>query len=347
MIRKTTLLITCTLWVALSSSCQSGFKEASTNDEFVSFETYRSESPISVPSGVSYFNNVSYGDYERNKLDIWVDSNPNPSPLVIYIHGGGFRNGDKSAAYDKPSKAGIGPDQINRFLESGISFASINYRLLEGAEKIGVAKCLNDSKRAIQFLRYHAEELGLDPDKFALTGTSAGAGTALWIGLHDDMAELNSEDPLSRESTRVIAIAVQETQSTYDLKRWEGDVFPEELFTFEAIRNTNLGKRLMSFYGISSFDQIDQPDIAEYRKEVDMLGMVSSDDPPVYILNKQDFSPGDGSRVGNLLHSPYHAVALKKEFERAGVEHRVYIPADGSKPNEGQFVADFLLSKLR
>jgi len=310
------------------------------------FGTYASESPISLTSDHTFYSNIPYGSNQRNVLDLWVSGAGSSSPLIIFIHGGGFKEGDKSNAWNRKSKYGIGLDQINRFLEEGFSFATINYRFLEKSDSEGVLKCLNDSKRAVQFLRYHSSELNMNAEIIGLAGSSAGAGTALWLGFHDDMAQVGSDDPISRQSTRVQAVAVQETQSTYDIIRWSEDVFPTGLLSMEKIRGTALGNRLLIFYGIDDFSQLESDEFVEYRKEVDMLSMVSDDDPPVYILNKKEFNPEKGNIAGNLLHSPYHAVALKKEIEKAGIDNEIYIPAEGSKPNSSQTIVNFLISQL-
>src|SRR5437899_8020126 len=63
--------------------------------------------------------NVSYGPHERNVLDLWKAKSDRPTPLVIFIHGGGFTQGDKSA---------VNPVLLDTSLKEGISVASINYR---------------------------------------------------------------------------------------------------------------------------------------------------------------------------------------------------------------------------
>ena len=65
---------------------------------------------------------ISYGPYERNVIDLYLAQSEDPSPLYVFIHGGGFRGGDKS---------NIPPELLEGFLEMGISVAAINYRLSE------------------------------------------------------------------------------------------------------------------------------------------------------------------------------------------------------------------------
>ena len=51
--------------------------------------------------------------------------------------------------------------------------------------------------RVVQFLRFKATELGIDPARIAASGSSAGAGIALWVGFHDDLADPKSADPVA------------------------------------------------------------------------------------------------------------------------------------------------------
>jgi acetyl esterase/lipase len=75
------------------------------------------------------YSNVPYGDHERQVLDFFKADTKEPAPLVVYIHGGGWVNGDK---------VGIGTVDLKRLLDSGISAASINYRFTTQAQKAGI-----------------------------------------------------------------------------------------------------------------------------------------------------------------------------------------------------------------
>ena len=116
------------------------------------------------------------------------------APAVIYIHGDGWREGDKKDV----------PEFLEKGLfDAGISLISINYRLSQQAPHPAQ---LDDVTRAIQFVRHKASSWHIDPDRMAVMGESAGAHLALWIGLHDDRRDLDSDDPVQRKSTRVSAI---------------------------------------------------------------------------------------------------------------------------------------------
>src|SRR4051794_37809147 len=148
--------------------------------------------------------NISYGPHERNVMDVWKARSDEPTPLLVFIHGGGFRGGSKEAlpAY-----------LMNACLENGISVVAVNYPLLP---QIQFSAHYMDSARAIQFARSKAKEWNLDPKRVAASGGSAGAGTSLWLGFHDDMADPKNPDPVQRESTRLACMVVFGAQSSYD-----------------------------------------------------------------------------------------------------------------------------------
>src|SRR5262249_41313835 len=141
------------------------------------------------------FVDVHYGPDERHVLDIWKATpragHEGPTPLVIFFHGGGFLGGGKAAG---PGWLVVG------CLEAGRSLRSANYRLSHSAPYPGP---MLDGARAVQFLRSKAADFGLDPARFAASGSSAGAGIALWTGFHDDLADPASRDPVARQSSRV------------------------------------------------------------------------------------------------------------------------------------------------
>lgn len=167
---------------------------------------------------------VSYGAHERNVMDVWLARSDRPTPCVLFIHGGGWLNGDKSKGA-KPAP----------YLKEGISYIAINYRYLEqtivdtGSERgrgpiqprgkyqePPVRVPLSDAALALQYIRTKATDWNIDPDRIGLTGGSAGACTALWLAFHDDLADPHAENPVLRESTRVKCAAAEGAQTTLD-----------------------------------------------------------------------------------------------------------------------------------
>jgi acetyl esterase/lipase len=109
-------------------------------------------------NGIDYmnFSNEKYGNAQRNVFDIFIPKSNKPTALIIYIHAGGFVAGDKDDAINWRK------EDIRFFLNKKIAFASINYQFYKTNDSIGVGQCLNDIKRAIQFIRHHANKYNID-----------------------------------------------------------------------------------------------------------------------------------------------------------------------------------------
>jgi acetyl esterase/lipase len=242
---------------------------------------------------------VSYGPYPNNKFDLWLAKSDQPTPLVVFIHGGGFVGGDKHTA---------SAVMIRRCLDAGVSFASINYRF---RTEIPIQDVLRDSARAIQFLRYKAKEYNLDKTRVAAFGGSAGAGTSLWLAFHGDLADAANADPVLRESTRLSAAASSAGQATYDILKWKDILGSEEAMRFYP------QSTWPAFYGLKTLDDLQTETGKKIRADMDMLGLISKDDPPVWL------GAGDGhdalANKGDTNHSPKHSEAVKKRCDEVGV----------------------------
>jgi len=332
--------------VFLVCSCTEESAEA-IDDTIIEFDL--SPSPTSIGTiEASFIKDIPYGPHERNVFDIFLPNSEIPTPLVIYIHGGGFLGGQKENAY-APLWNGSWdfPSEIRTLLGENIAFASINYRLLafEGDQE-GVLKSLNDSKRCLQYIRSISNSLNIDPNNIVLCGSSAGAGTSQWLAFSDDMADLDNEDPVLRETTRVKGIAVRATQASYDLLRYETDIFFDYDFSwlsyFEA--DPSMKDRFMSFYGINQLNEFNSEAITDYRQKVDMLGMLSSDDPEFWASNPQN--PVVAPTQPNILnHHGYHARTLKEYADTVNVPNVVFYE-EYEDPSNETFV-DFMIRKTK
>ena len=244
------------------------------------------------------FADVKYGPHERNVLDFWQAKYPKPTPVVVFIHGGGFKAGDKSK---------ISPYIIEKCLQSGVSVAAINYRFLEHAP---LPVILRDSARAIQFLRYKSGKWNIDKKRIASYGGSAGAGTSLWLAFHDDLADPDNEDPVLQESSRLAVVGANGCQCTYDFERW-----PEIVGEYPGERDMN---EVYLFYGLKNHEELDSPKGSKIRADVDMLGLLTKDDPPVFLHSSQpNTKPVDH---GHYVHHPKHAIAIKEKCDQLGIE---------------------------
>jgi acetyl esterase/lipase len=115
---------------------------------------------------------MAYGSDPLQHIDFWRAKAPSAStPLVIFVHGGGWKRGDKRSA--------TGPAKVTHFLGEGYAFASIDYRLVPDAT---VEKQAQDVADAVAALIVRAKTLGFDPGKVVLMGHSAGAHLAALVG---------------------------------------------------------------------------------------------------------------------------------------------------------------------
>jgi len=267
---------------------------------------------------------VSYGEHSRNVLDFWAaeGEGEGPRPLLVYIHGGGWVVGDK----------GRRDADVKPFLDKGISYAAINYRL---TPEVPLPAPVYDAARAIQFLRSKAAAWNIRTDRIALTGGSAGACTSMWILCHDDLANAGSDDPIERESSRVSAAAVNAGQTSIDPKVIEGWLGPNVL----QHRMINMAVGEPTIEGA----------LANYEKHRDLYvefspyNHVTADDPPLLMTYGGDMSlPSKNS--GHGIHHPVYGVKMKEKSDAVGQECHLLIP--GNSESEYANATKFLIEKL-
>ena len=280
---------------------------------------------------------VAYGEHERNRLDFWKADFDEPTPVLIYIHGGGFVGGDKSKA-----ARGKGRKEIMDSLQKGVSCVSINYPFRPSSRTAAKDLVAWDEifihiARAIQFVRHKAEDWNIDPKRLGVYGNSAGAGSSLWLAFHDDLADPDNEDPVLRESSKPIVAAAGNPQATYDLLRWAELLAMDEAVTKRAIQKDP--RRELAISLIMKEEDLEKEEGVRRRRELDFLEMIDKDDPPVHLAcTRPDVIPGD------IIHHPRHVKVLQKRCEREGVECKVLLKETPEKDRIERL--DFLLEKL-
>lgn len=268
-------------------------------------------SEIVRPNLVSYtqLQNMPYGSHERNKFDLYVPDSEAPTPLVIFFHGGSFVSGDKS-------NLGNNYSSIQELLDNNIAFASVNYRYSSSSDYQGVAACMNDAQRFVQFIRYHSDKFNIDKSRLGVFGVSAGSGISLHLALNDDMADPTSFDPILRESTKVNCAAAIETQATYDFTRW-GEFIPN--YRPQLLATTgNWRKTVVNFFGYPNYRSF-RPVQDQLLEKYDMLDMISEDDPPIWFKSSLGFDPP--TTWNHLVHHPAHATVLIEKLSEYGIDN--------------------------
>ena len=291
------------------------------------FEEY--PEPVTVNGERATFVNDKYGEHERNNFDIWLAKSDKPTPLVIYIHGGGFVGGDKSKYYQS--------HDWPRLLKNGISIAAINYRFMN-EPPYGILASMNDSKRMVQYIRYHAKKYNIDKTKIACSGGSAGAGTALWLAFSDDMADAENPDPVLRESTRLTCAGAFATQATYDIFQWD------EIIGIPLSETPEQLHMIARAFGFKSAGNIDLKQESQIRKELDFKSKMNKNSSPVFIFNRHQ--AGIPETADEINHHPNHAKVLKEKAEEVGLEAIVYAPEIRIKHPSGMDLLYFFLKKF-
>ena len=129
-----------------------------------------------APQGVKVLRDLPYADTDnpRQRLDLVLPEKRignEPLPLVVWIHGGGWRNGDKRSGINRVAPVVT----TGRYVG-----ATIGYRLSGEAQW---PLQIHDCKAAIRWLRAHAKEYGIDPKRIAVWGSSAGGHLVSMLGV--------------------------------------------------------------------------------------------------------------------------------------------------------------------
>lgn len=240
-----------------------------------------------VPENVRAERDIPYAqtDHMRQRLDLYLPREPQSDklPLLVFIHGGGWRNGDKAG----------GAAQVLPYVRTGeFVGASIGYRL--SGDAVWPAQ-IHDCKAAIRWLRGNAGKYGIDPDRIAVMGSSAGGHLVALLGTSGGVAAVEGNlGDFDDVSSRVSCVV---------------DFFgPANLLT------------MGDFPGSFDHNSPESPEskmlggaVQEHKeraREASPQMYVSEDDPPFLIVH------GSDDRV-----VPYdQSVQLDKALRAAGVE---------------------------
>lgn len=252
--------------------------------------------------------NVAYGTHERQVLDFYQAKSGKPTPLLFFIHGGGWVAGDKNSV-----------GGMLKLLDAGISVVSINYRYSWQAQLAGVKPPvkwpLQDAARALQFVRSQAGEWNLDKERIGASGVSAGACSSLWLAFHNDLADPRSADPVARESTRLWCAAVTGAQTSLDpqqLKEWT----PNSRYgghAFGYMDPINLKSRDTRFAEFLANREL----LLSWIREYSPIEHVTAGDPPVFLLYAD--APALGQPQKDPTHTANYGVKLEERCRAAGV----------------------------
>ncbi|WP_269522698.1 alpha/beta hydrolase [Coraliomargarita parva] len=296
------------------------------------------------------FSNVSYGDTERQVMDVWLAKSDRPTPVVVYFHGGGWLTGDKS----KVALSG----EVQDLLDAGISFVSANYRFIQQSIRTGdtfvepvvdaervareappVSVPIGDAARVVQFVRSQAESWNLDKARLAVSGNSAGACSSLWLAFHSDLEDPLASDAIARESTRPCCVAAMCVQTTLDPRQMRKFI-PNIVYGGHAFGFTwdpeNHGYEFERF---SASRDIVLPWVEAYSP----YALLDESAPPVY-MEYTGGAPNCASDEKDPNHSANFGVLIQPRLDELGIEYEFVYP--GIEQRKYANAVDYLIDRL-
>ncbi|MBD0851846.1 alpha/beta hydrolase [Maribacter arenosus] len=242
------------------------------------------------PEGTVLHGNINYNNdtLQKHLLDIYLPSNTKKKvPLVVFVHGGGWLVNDKYADIGYMKKT------VAEILGKGYALASIDYRF--ATQAIFPAQ-IQDCNRAVSYLVDHAEKYGLDTNRMAVMGFSAGGHLASMMGLSK-----NNDVP---------DFFMPDTSASFQFKAVVNFYGPTELILFPGANDPKSPEGLL--IGAAP---LDRPDLAKVASPVTY---VDENDPPFLVIHGEK----------DDLVSPRHSQLLSSWLTAKGVENELIILKD-------------------
>jgi acetyl esterase/lipase len=234
-------------------------------------------------------------------MDVFTPKNdPKAIGVVIVVSGGFFS-----------SRESIFPAFIRPLTDRGYTV----FAVLHGSQpRYTIPEIVQDINRAVRFIRYHAKDYGIDPDRIGITGASAGGHLSLMLGTAGDKGDPNAKDPVDRVSSRVQAVACFFPPTDFlnygkagEAKIHAIDHAPPYRAAFDY---RELDKESRLWVSIT-----DPKRLEEIARQISPVWHVSPDDPPTLIIH------GDQDRLVPLQQSELIIEKLKK----AGVKTNLVV----------------------
>jgi hypothetical protein len=219
---------------------------------------------------------------------------------------------------------------LRELLNAGISVAAIEYRLVPDHP---LPTAHHDSLRALQFIRFKADEWNIDKKRIGAFGGSAGAQICMWLAFHNEMADTDSNDPLKRESSRLMCVVTNGGQTTMDISWWKKWV--------PGYEQPHRGRT-------EYFGNVTDEELGKIIKDISALSLITADDPPIFMtygMKPDDPIPTDPKRArGWKVHHVIFGIKLKDKMDQLDIEANLKYPGSQIKYESP---ASFLIAKLK
>ena len=267
---------------------------------------------VPAPEGVEVLRDITFStvDEQELQLDLYRPKKASGMlPVVVWVHGGGWKNGSK----DRCPAAWLAAH--------GFTVASINYRLTHEAQWPAQ---IDDCRAAVRWLRENAKTLNLNPDRIGAWGSSAGGHLVALLG---------TLDPPDSEGTS------SQVQAVCD---WFG---PTDLLTMppNTISETRTEADIAQSNGAKLLGATVR-DVPALAKQASALYQVSDDDPPFLIMHGEK-DPGVPLSQSQRLHEKILTAGAQSELKV--IANAGHGGKEFQTPEAKQFVLDFFSKTLK
>ena len=219
--------------------------------------------PITAEGQARVEKNVLVGMHSGLALVMDVHHSENPNGYgIVHISGSGWR---RPLAYSAPPLSERQVDLYGQpLVERGYTVFSLNHR---ATPRFQFPAPLEDVQRAVRFVRYHAAEYGIDPDRIGAVGGSSGGHLVSMLGVLDGHGDSDDPDPVNRVRAKVQTVVARAAPA--DLAR---------------IETTNGRGAIALLLGALPSQDPQAVEAGRYR-EASPVNYTSTDDPPILLLH--------------------------------------------------------------
>jgi acetyl esterase/lipase len=241
-------------------------------------------------------------------MDVFTPKSGANGAAVIVVISGGFRSSHEQ----------INPAVAKPLLAHGYTV----FAVVHGSQpRFQIPEIIEDMNRAVRFIRHHAKDYGIDPNRIGVTGGSAGGHLSLMLGMAGANGDPKAKDPVDRESSRVQAVACFFPPT--DFLNWGSS-------GHELIHATDHQPPFRPSFDYRQRDQktnlferiTDETKLRQIAHDISPIYYVTPDDPPTFIMH------GDKDNLVPLQQSEIFIAKLKE----AGVECKLVVKKGGGHP---------------